>query len=224
MRKIALVTLLLVLTAVNGTIIARPPSNVVVTSTIADADSVFMPLSIQSDLIGSYLNGTSSVVSQIQGIGDWELDMLGSATRRVNVNFNDLVAGSNPDPINRPTPMSGYHPVRFITQCTGYGYNLLNLTSVGQTATCGLIVAVNIGTDRYSLRFHPRYFAGSNTISVACTAIDTSNKCRGWRTQSPNGAGKLIARVQKATTVRGKQVYTEYGNYRFSFDMSFSNP
>ena len=220
MRKIALVTLLLVLTAVNSTIVARPPSNVVVTSTIADADSVFMPLSIQSDLVGAYLNGTGSVVSQIQGIGDWELDMLNSATRRANVNFDDLVAGSNPN--NLPAPMSGDHPVRFITQCTGYGYNLLNLTSVGQTATCGLIVAVNIGTDRYSLRFHPRYFAGSDTISVVCTAIDTSNKCSGWRTQSPNGAGKLIARVQKATTVRGKQVYTEYGNYRFSFDMSFA--
>ena len=219
MRKIALVTLLLVLTAVNSTIVARPPSNVVVTSTIADSDSVFMPLSIQSDLIGSYLNGTSSVVSQIQGIGDWELNMLGSATRRVNVNFNDLVAGSNPN--NLPTPMSGYHPVRFITQCGAYGSNLLTMTTVGQTNTCGMIVRVEMGSDVYSLRFYTQNFAGSDNVSVACTAV-AAGKCSGWRIQSPNGTGKLIARVQKITTVRNKQVLTEYGKYRFSFDISFA--
>ena len=219
MRKIALVTLLLVLTAVNSTITALPPSNVVVTSTIADADSVFMPLSIQSDLIGSYLNGTSSVVSQIQGIGDWELNMLGSATRRVNVNFNDLVAGSNPN--NLPTPMSGYHPVRFITQCGAYGSNLLTMTTVGQTNTCGMIVRVEMGSDVYSLRFYTQNFAGSDNVSVACTAV-AAGKCSGWRIQSPNGTGKLIARVQKITTVRNKQVLTEYGRYRFSFDISFN--
>ena len=216
MRKIALVTLLLVLTAVNSTIVARPPSNVVVTSTIADSDSVFMPLSIQSDLIGSYLNGTSSVVSQIQGVGDWELDMLNSATRRVNVNFNDFAGGST-----LAAPMSGYHPVRFITQCGIYGSNLLNMTTVGQTATCGMIVAVNIGSDRYSLRFYTQNFPGSDNISVACTSV-ASGKCSGWRTQSPNGTGKLIAQVYKITTVRNKQVLTDYGKYRFSFDMSFA--
>ena len=221
MRKIALFTLLLALTTVNGTIIARPPSNVVVTSTIADSDANFAPLSLQSDLMGSYQNGVGSVVSQIQGIGDWELDMLASPTRRVNVNFDDLVAGSNPN--NLPAPPSGYYPVRFITQCNGYGFSLLNLTSVGQTATCGLVVETDISGVRYSLFFYTRNYAGTDNITVTCTSA-ASGKCNGWRTQSPNGIGKLIAQVYKITTVRGKRVMTDYGKYRFSFDMSFSNP
>jgi hypothetical protein len=117
--------------------------------------------------------------------------------------------------------MSGWHPVRFLTQCNAYGYNLLNLTAIGQTATCGLVVAVNIGADRYSLRFYTRNFPGTDNISVACTSV-ASGKCSSWRTQSPNDSGKLIAQVYKITTVRGKQVLTDYGKYRFSFDMSFA--
>ncbi len=219
MRKITIATLFLALAVFSGAAVGQKQANTIVQSTIADSDANFMPLSIQSDLVGTYLNGSSSVVSQVQGIGDWELDMLASPTRRVNVNFDDLVAGSNPN--NLPAPMSGYHPVRFITQCNAYGYSLLNLTAIGQTATCGLVVAVNIGTDKYSLRFLTKYYSGTDNISVTCTSV-ASGKCSGWRTQSPNGSGKLIAQVYKSTTVRGKQVLTDYGKYRFSFDISFA--
>ncbi|MFN2500623.1 MAG: hypothetical protein ABR530_01270 [Pyrinomonadaceae bacterium] len=219
MKKVALAILFLAMTAVTGSAFGQKPGNTVVTSTIADSDANFIPLSIQSDLLGAYLNGSDSVESQIQGVGDWELNMLGSATRRVNVNFDDLVAGSNPN--NLPAPTSGYHPVRFITQCGVYGSNLLNLTTVGQTATCGMIVRVNIGSDGFSLRFYSQNFPGSDNISVACTAV-ASGKCSGWRTQSPNGTGKLIAQVYKVTTVKGKTVLTDYGKYRFSFDISFA--
>ncbi len=210
-----------VVLAQNSIVLAQKVNNVPITSTIEYQDANFAPLSLQSDLTGPYQNGVGSVVSQIQGVGDWELDMLASPTRRVNVNFNDLVVGSNPN--NLPAPPSGYYPVRFITQCNGYGYSLLNLTAVGQTATCGLIVAVNVGADRYSLRFYMSNFPGSDNITVACTSV-ASGKCNGWRMQSPNGTGKLIAQVYKITTVKGKQVLTDYGKYRFSFDMSFTNP
>lgn len=219
MRKLALVTLLLALTSVNITAFAQKPSVNIVSSTIADAGADTIPLSIRSDFQGAYLNGSDSVVSQIQGIGDWELNMLGSAVRRVNVNFNDLVPGSNPN--NLPTPMSGDHRVRFITQCTQYGNNLLNLTTVGQTAICGMIVRVEMGSDVFSLRFFSQNFPGSDNVTVACTEV-AAGKCSGWQIQSPNGTGKLTARVQKITTVRGKQVLTDYGKYRFSFDISFN--
>lgn len=220
MRKMTMVAMLLVLTAVNGAIIARPPSNVVVTSTIADADGT-QSFSLQSDFIGSYVNGTDSVVSQIQGIGDWELGMLNSPNRRVNVTFDDFAGGST-----LGAPPSGWHPVRFLTQCTGYGFNLLNLTTVGQTARCGMVVAVKTTAGDFSLRFYAANAtaSGSNDISVQCTAVGADNKCSGWRTQSPNGTGKLIAKVLKVETVRGKQVLTNYGLYRFSFDMSFARP
>ena len=84
-----------------------------------------------------------------------------------------------------------------------------------------MIVRVEMGSDVYSLRFYTQNFAGSDNVSVSCTAV-AAGKCSGWRIQSPNGTGKLIARVQKITTVRNKQVLTEYGKYRFSFDISFA--
>ncbi len=209
--------MLLVLTVINGSAVAQKVKDVPVTSTIAYQDANFAPLSLQSDMQGPYQNGVSSVVSQIQAIGDWELDMLGSPVRRVYVTFNDPVPNTNPN--NLPAPADGAFPVRFLTQCGA----LLNLTTVGQNATCGLIVAVNIGVDRYSLRFYSNNFPGSDNITVTCTSA-ASGKCNGWRTQSPNGTGKLIAQVYKVTTVKGKQVLTDYGKYRFSFDMSFTNP
>jgi hypothetical protein len=213
--------MLLALTVITGTVLAQKVKDVPVTSTIAYQDANFAPLSLQSDLMGPYQNGVGSVVSQIQGIGDWELDMLASPTRRVNVNFDDLVAGSNPN--NLPAPPSGYYPVRFITQCSAFGFSLLNLTAVGQTATCGLIVAVNIGADRYSLRFYTKFYGGTDYVTVVCTSA-ASGKCNGWRIQSPNGSGKLTAQVYKETRVHGNAVLTDYGKYRFSFDMSFTNP
>ncbi len=217
MKRSFLLVLLVIMAAMSGIALGQKNKNVVVKSTIADAGADFMPLSIQSDLLGTYIHGSRSVVSQIHSIGDWEMSTLSSATRRVNVNFDDLVDGTNVN--NLPTPMSGYHKVRFLTQCV-YGMSLLNLASEGETARCGLIVAVDIGADRYSLRFYSKNFPGTDDITVACTSVE-SGKCSGWRTQSPNGDGKLIAQVYKVTTVKNKQVLTDYGKYRFSFDMSF---
>ncbi len=58
-----------------------------VTSTINDFNS-YTTFDIGSDGLGPYLNGTTdSVVSRIQSIGDWELNMLNSPTRRAYVNF-----------------------------------------------------------------------------------------------------------------------------------------
>ena len=67
-----------------------------VTSTILDADGNSIPYSIHSDFLGSYKNGVGSVVSRIQGIGDWELDMLASPSRRLFVDFGNPVSGNDP--------------------------------------------------------------------------------------------------------------------------------
>jgi hypothetical protein len=214
LRTLALIVTVLTLSIVAS---AQKTSDVIVKSTIADADANFTPLSIQSDLAGTYIHGTASVVSRIQGIGDWEMSTLSSPTRRVYVNFDGRITNPTSD-----SPQSGYHPVRFITQCV-YGTSLLSLTSVGQTARCGLIVRVEIANQGvFSVRFYNKNFPGSDDIIVACTAV-TSGKCNAWQTQSqkPDNDGKLTAQVFKVDTVKGKQVLTDYGFYRFSFDMSF---
>src|SRR6185436_9309390 len=105
----------------------KPCSTVSVTSTIRDSDANFTPYRIQSDLLGSFKNCVDSVQSIIQGIGAWELDMLGS-------------------------------PVRFLSNCQT---SLLNL-SFGATTTCSLIIAVDHGADRYSIRFNSINYPGTN--------------------------------------------------------------
>ena len=53
---------------------AGPPKNVVVTSIVRDNAANIAPrLDIQSDGVESYLN-SKTLTSQIQAIGDWELD------------------------------------------------------------------------------------------------------------------------------------------------------
>lgn len=87
-----------------------------VTSTIENADSNLLPFRIESDNLGSYKNGVNSVVSQIQAIGDWELDMLASPVRRTFIDFSDAVPGNDP---NKSAPFSGaYVPVRFHSALT----------------------------------------------------------------------------------------------------------
>jgi len=196
----------------------KPCSTVSVTSTIRDSDANFTPYRIQSDLLGSYKNCVDSVQSIIQGIGAWELDMLGSPVRRVYVDFGDPVPGS--DPNNLLPPSNGYYPVRFLSNCQT---SLLNL-SFGATTTCSLIIAVDHGADRYSIRFNSINYPGTNDVLWTCTSA-ASGKCNGWRAQSdPNGAGKLAAQLLKITTSRGKTVEQSYGRYYFSFDISLTNP
>lgn len=205
-----------------GNTLSQKNQNKPVTSTIQDADANFAPYSMQSDLLGAYKNGTSSVVSIIQGIGDWELDMLNSSTRRVYVNFGDAVPNTNPN--NLPPPASGYYPVRFLAQCSARGFNLANLAQ-GATVSCPVIVAVDVSGVRYSLRFNKQNFTGTNDVPWTCTST-LSGKCSGWRMQSidPNGNGKVIAQLLKITTAKGKTVEEARGRYYFSFDMGLTNP
>jgi hypothetical protein len=200
----------------------KPCPTVAVTSTIQNADANFTPYRIQSDLLGAYKNCVDSVDSIIQGIGAWELDMLASPVRRVYVDFGDPVAGTNPN--NLAPPPNGFYPVRFLSNCPNNGTNLLNLT-LGATTACYLIIAVDYGADRYSIRFNSVNYPGTNDVTWSCTSATTSGACNGWRMQSdPNGAGKLAAQLLKITTSRGKTVETSYGRYYFSFDVSLTNP
>jgi hypothetical protein len=200
---------------------AKPCPTIPVTSTIQNSDANFMPYRIQSDLLGAYKNCVDSVDSIIQGIGAWELDMLGSPVRRVYVDFGDPVPGTNP--YNLTPPPNGYYPVRFLSNCPTGGPNLLNL-ALGATAVCRLIIAVDYGADRYSIRFNSENYPGTDEVSWSCTSA-ASGSCNGWRMQSdPNGSGKLAAQLLKITTSRGKTVEQSYGKYYFSFDISLTKP
>ena len=218
MKRISIFTLILLLSLLPTSAFSQkgkpgPGSNTPVTSTIQDSDLNMVPYSIQSDRQGSYKNGVQSVSSIIQGIGDWELDLINfGSSRRVFVSFDQPVASGYPAP-----PLNGLYPVRFITQCSS---NLTNLAA-GASQKCPLIVAVNVGSDRYSLRFYSTNFPGSEDVGWTCSAA-SNGKCVSWKMQSENDGN--VAQLLKITTSKGKTVNTSYGFYNFTFSVDLTNP
>ena len=221
MKKTILLLTAVMMLAMTFNVSAQKTANKPVTSTIKDSDANFMPYRLQSDLLGAYKNGVDSTESIIQGIGDWELDMLSSSTRRVFVDFADPVPNTNPS--NIAPPPSAYYPVRFLSQCSVRGKNLQNL-ALNTTVKCPVVLAVDYGAQRYSLRFNTVNYPGTNDVSWTCTSA-ASGKCNGWRMQSdPNGLGKVSAQLLKITTVKGKITEQAIGKYYFSFDITLTNP
>ncbi len=224
MKKITFLIVLLVLTALTNVAVAqkgkpKPSADTSVTSKIENIDPNFGAYNIQNDNLGSYLNGTNSVESIIQGIGDWELDMLSSTTRRVFYDFSDPVAGSDPNP-----PANGYYPTRFLAQCSARGGKLTSL-ALNDSINCPLIVAIDVGTTRYSLRFNAVNYPGTNDVTWSCTST-LNGKCDGWRMPSdPSGnGGKLVAQLLTIVRKGNKTTEDPRGRFNFSFDVSLTNP
>lgn len=162
-----------------------------------------------------YTNGSDSVVSRIQSIGDWELNMLSSSMRTTYINFGEPV---NPQDSANAAPPNGYYPVRFLAQCPA---DLRNLGS-GNSQNCKMVIAVNVGTDRYSIRFG--YVAETSPTKWTCNSVASSGKCSSWRMMSnTNGTGKIAAQLYKITTSKGKTNELPVGKYSFSFGINVAN-
>jgi hypothetical protein len=192
--------------ALTTIVSAQKVKDTLVTSTINNLNS-YTTFDIGSDELGPYLNGTTdSVVSRIQSIGDWELNMLNSPTRTAYINF-----GTAPVAPNK-------YPVRLLAQCPA---DLRNL-GANQSQNCKMVVAVNVGLERYSIRFG--YVTGTDLPLWTCNAV-TNNKCSSWRMVSDlgNQEGKMTAQLLKITTVKGKETPTLIGLYSFSFDVNVAN-
>lgn len=194
--------------ALTTIVSAQKTKDTPVISTINDSYSPTSLFDIRSDGLGAYLNGTDSVVSRIQPIGDWELSTLNSPTRKAFINFASTA------PVQ-----SGKYPVRFLAQCS---YADLRNLGINQMQNCKLVVAVNVGADRYSIRFG--YVDGTNLPFWTCNAV-TNSKCSSWRMVSDlnNLGGKMTAQLLKITTANGKQTTTPIGLYSFSFDVNVTN-
>src|SRR5687767_15191206 len=112
--KLATVGLSLLLVAVATLMMAagKPSTDAPATSTIADAHPVTgTPFRIGTDSLGAYRNGINSVISRVQGIGDWELDTKASSLRKIRLDFGDPVAGTSPNPPFQAANV----PARFIS-------------------------------------------------------------------------------------------------------------
>ena len=222
MKKISFLLILLALGTLTVDVLAQkgqPSADTPVTTTIQNIDSNGMSFRVQSDSQGVYKNGVNSVVSIVQGIGNWELDMLSSVNRRIFVDFSDPVPNTNPN--NLPPPfLVGYVPARFISKCVT---NITTLTA-GATTLCPLAVAMDYNGTRYAIRIEKVNYPGTQEVLWTCTSV-ASGKCNLWKMQSdPLGQGKVAAQLLKITTVKGKTVEEKRGQYYFSFSVDVTNP
>lgn len=198
---------------------AGPARDAPATSTIQNIDPIGVPYSIQSDSQGAYKNGTHSVVSIVQGIGNWELDMLASVNRRIYVDLTDPVPNTNPKSLPAPF-LTAYVPARFISKCVT---NITTMT-LNSTTLCPLAIAMDYNSTRYAIRIQKVNYPGTQEVLWTCTST-ASGKCTGWKMQSdPNGQGKVAAQLLKVTTVKGKTVEENLGQYYFSFTVDVTTP
>ncbi len=195
-------------------------SDTIVTSTFQDIDSSSnLFYTIRSDSAGDYVNGTSSVVSVIQGIGDWELDLLLSATRQVFFDFSSPT-GTNINGVAPPS--SGAYPARFLAQCSVRpGKKLQDLKISDGTIYCPVNAQIKVGSDTYSVRFRTVEFPGSTDVAWSCTS-EVNGKCTRWRMESAPGGS--IARLLKLTTVRGKTTTKSGSLFYFTFKVDLRVP
>ena len=214
--------------------------DVPVTTNILDADTtIATALQIRSDGVGLYPN-TNGVQSLIQPVGDWVMqsDFTTASTRTVFVDFGQAIAGSCPtcpngNPIALPSKL---YPTRFIAKCYEYNGNMLTLPLGGQIA-CPMYTRVAVNGQNYRINMNPlssaqAYYPETNYVNIACTGVDTTGKCNRWKIE-PSGfytsadgvmvrgnVGKLV----KVTTVKGKTVDVDQGNFYFSLSIEVTKP
>ena len=210
----------------------KPASDLPVTSVIDGLGVDTIPtLRVQSDLSGAYLNSTS-LQSIIQGIGDWELDMLNfdsNPQRRVLIDLRDPVPGSGPNGSN-PTAPFDYHLVRarFLTQCPS-GISMLNMLP-NNVFSCPMVLGFDDPSgQRYRLAQYPANYSETNAVSVSCLAINpVSGRCNQWKlvpsVTQLDGELKNRAKLLKITTQHNQQIDQDMGDFYLSFSIHVTNP
>jgi hypothetical protein len=233
--KAALVFALLSATLlVNTGAKGKPPTDTPVTTTIDGLGVDTLPtLRVQSDQLGAYRN-SSSLSSIIQGIGDWELDMVNfnsSPQRKVLIDLRDPVPGSGPNggaPVN-PFGSTGYQIVRgrFISKCSQNGINFLNMQP-NNIYPCPLALAFDDANGvKYRLAENPVNFSETNWLQVTCITTGTNGKCNQWKIEPSvtqlNGELKNVAKLLKVAT-KPHDSDQDMGDFYLSFTIHVTNP
>lgn len=233
-RKISLVMILAVgFTLASGAV--APNRDVSVTSTIegtgALADPAVFNYRIQSDLLGPYQNGVNSVVSVLQGSGDWQLEGLGSTTRSVMIDFRDAVANSNPSP-----PFSvGQVPAKVETKSyLLYGNGKVSgMKGLNSTLITPLLLRFDLSGNTYRIWMNSQNYPETNHALVTCRGVvDPNNpgtsQCNKWRIEpavtQPDGQKKNISKLVRFYTSKGKTIEENHGDFYMSFAIDITNP
>ena len=207
----------------SATAAQKPPkgdSNVPATTTVFDAAADTSPYRIQSDQLGTYANGIDSVVSIIQGIGDWEMDAKSSSVRRVFIDFGDPASSGAEAPFG-----SAWVPTRFISKCTDRGFKVRDM-ALGESRDCPLATSFDFGGSTYRITMNHANFVSTNYVSWTCLAT-ANGRCTGWEI-NPAGAqpsGELKARAQLIKVGTSRRNPDQFlGEFFFSFRISVTTP
>lgn len=209
----------------------KPPSDTPVTTTIDGLGVDTLPTQrIQSDQTGPYRN-SSSLSSIIQGIGDWELDMINfnsSPQRKALIDLRDPVPGSGPNG-GAPTAPFAYQLVRarFISKCSQNGINMRTM-QLNNLYPCDMAVAFDDASGvRYRLAENPNNFGETSWVQITCVATDANAKCNQWKMEPSvtqlNGERKNVAKLLKVAT-RPHQTDQDMGDFYLSFTIHITNP
>lgn len=214
-----------------GPLDGKSPPSPNVTSTVADADTTIAPmLQYRSDGLGPYLNA-SNLISQIQSVGDWVLDMytVSRATREVYLDFSQPIPGTGPNGGNPIAIPSGLYKVRIISKCTLFGNNFLTLAP-GATVPCPLHVKFDYNGSSWAIEMNPLASSGdpegapeTNAANVTCVNPPSgSGTCMGWKLtpSAPANEARLIHYV----SAKGGTQNVDEGDYYFAFSIDVTNP
>ena len=223
MRRVCFALMVMTLAFALATLVsaAKPAANTAtpVTSTLhggpVQPDAMAVNNRILSDGNGAYINGASGVVSVLQPVGDWELDASASSFRRIVLDFRHR-AGTQTAPFDLVT-VGG----RIISKCFQAGsYRAM---SAGSSQDCTIAISFTHADARYRLVMNSN-FPGLQLAQVSCEASDASG-CSAWRVlpvgvNPANGEAANVAKLLLLTTVKGKEVQTDLGNYYMSFEFA----
>lgn len=173
------------------------------------------PFSIQSDGLGIYYNGTSGVVSIIQSVGDWELDLTGRrATRKVRLDLSDSLPGN---PSAAPFSVATV-PARFISKATELNGRFQGMVGLGSTILSPLSVGqIAHGSKTYAIRMNRNNHPATDWALVTCIGVATTNSCNKWRLTPAGNHGGVMKNVARLEEVGSENVFI--GLFYFSFDI-----
>jgi hypothetical protein len=216
------------------------PPNLPLTTNLESTDALGAVGDIQSDGLGSYLDGVDAITSFLtsngyNGIvwGDWQFDALNSTTRKVSLSF------ANPIPVDQggtaaPNPPFVIDNVvaHIEDKCTQISYDMLTMTA-GQTFPCPAIVHFfsNNGAE-YRIYMAPNWTQPATPettfVQVTCNAV-ASDGCNDWFIdQIPVGqGGDAAGATGRLVYFPTRPIHNDDGNrgdYYFKFHFHLTRP
>ena len=176
---------------------------------------------IQSDQRGAYHNNVDRVVSIMQGVGDWVLEVLDRrTTRAVALDLTDALAdNAGPAPFTTALVKGRFIARSTLVQAGGMGA----MTGLNSTMLSPLSFAFSHAGVEYGLRMNPDNHARTDWALVTCTAVadpsaPSTSQCTGWHvapTGNHDGQSKNVAYLERITSGGSVMV----GHYYMTFDI-----